>query len=89
MDPNIQHQSSPFPPFRGIGGTITDFKNNVGQRFRVVDGDGKYFHRNGLMGKQDVIRKVDEQTQMVEGDMFIAHYSLCRFIQDVPAGFKK
>ncbi len=57
---------------------FTDFKNSVGKRFKVKD------FSSGLLGQQDVIIKVNDNTQEIEGNKFIAHFSDCRFIQEVP-----
>ncbi len=66
--------------------TFEDFKNAIGKKFKVVDTDGKPFH--GLMGEQDFIKRVHDEDENVEGDKFIAHYSVCRFIQEQPAHLK-
>jgi hypothetical protein len=67
--------------------TFQDFKKAIGQRFKVVDGDDKPM--KGLMGAQDTIIAVRENTEEVEGNRFIAHYSACRFIQEPPMQFAK
>lgn len=67
--------------------TFEDFTKAIGQRFKVVDNDGKPF--SGLLGEHDIIIATHPQEETVEGNAFIAHYSLCRFIQEQPEQLKK
>ncbi len=67
--------------------TFEDFEKAIGAMFKVVDNEGHPF--TGLMGQHDVIKSINKATQEIEGDKFIAHYSVCRFIQEVPDSLKK
>jgi hypothetical protein len=63
------------------------FRKNIGQRFKVMDGDGKPFH--GKLGQSDTVIKVHGKTHEIEGNFFIAHVSCCRLVQDQPQQLKQ
>lgn len=61
--------------------SFEDFKNAIGQRFKVAG-------FTGILGAQDIIITVHDNTQEVEGNKIIAHYTDCRFIQEQPEQLK-
>lgn len=70
---------------------MTDTENILvfqpGTRFKVVTFDGKPL--GGLLGSQDIVKKINPVTGKVIGEFVEADHEICRVIRDQPEQLKK